>query len=179
MRLFIFSLCVLNMTSFLQRFNYCSRKNITLTQVSSFNWSLPVPVNELYNPPVLVPLIPYDLARSIVLEKYISSLKNDDEISIQQCESFRKYIIHNEKNNTIPKAHCGLVGDDYLVAFTALNQFGSNIVSIYNVLPLYNKNLYNISTMLTVIKVQYKPCTIKTSTLVPYWKNIFHLYTIF
>ena len=142
---------------------------------NSTDWSLP----ELYAPPSIIPLIPYKLARSVMLSKYSLSVFQDNDLLINHCEHFRRTLLDNINSKQFPKARYGLFGEDYLVGFIAVKQNNTNIVTIESILPLYTKSTYNISSMLKLFHIQYNGCIINTSSLPSYWKDIFYLYKCF
>ena len=130
----------------------------------------------LYSPPLLVPLVPYSVAKSLLLQKYLNELKNNNDIGIFQCEQFRKYMYTLHKNNIFPKPRLGMIGDDYIVGFLKIEKSGTNVIMLENILPLNNKNMYNITTMMRLFHIQYKPCSVNTSNLSKYWQKVFNLY---
>ena len=134
---------------------------------------------DLYSPPLLIPLIPNTLVKCLMLHKYLNELQNNNDIGIMQCEQFRKYYMQHSVR-CFPKARFGIVGDDYLVAF--LNeknkQTGTTDVCIESILPI-NTNVYNITSMLQVFHMQYKPCIITHNKMSKYWQHIFDIYNTY
>jgi len=165
--MFALSECFIQNVKFKHKFiNRCA---------NSTDWSLP----ELYAPPSIIPLIPYQLARSVMLSKYSLSVFQDNDLLIKHCEHFRRTLLDNVNSKQFQKARYGLCGEDYLVGFIAVKQNDTNIITIESILPLYTKSTYNISSMLKLFHIQYNGCIINTSSLPSYWKDIFHLYKCF
>ena len=141
----------------------------------SNDWTLP----ELYGPPLLIPLVPHDLVKSLMISKYTYSLSKECDMSLKLCEEFRQKLKEHTQSHGIPKARYGIIGNDFLVGFMAVRKNDTTVISLESILPLYqhiHTDTNNITIIKQLFRMQYKSCFFNTTTLSPYWQRIFHLY---
>ena len=153
--------------------NSISTTKLKRNCINSTDWSLP----ELYAPPSIIPLIPYELARSLMISKYANALSEDSDVNINQCEYFRQNLNENSKSYKFPKDRYGIIADKFLIGFFAFRKNNINHVNLESILPLSNdKNTGNITIIFDMLNLQYKTCIISTKTLHSYWKQILLFY---
>ena len=135
------------------------------------DWTLPSSLQSLYSPPKIVPYIPYSIARTLLIQRFVYALNINNDVLIMQCDSFRRAI--NEHKLLI-----GVIGDDFLVGYIPIKNIpiGKNIVYIHTILPLNGTGHYNITGMIRLFNVQYNPCIFNYTFLSTYWKTIINLY---
>ena len=163
------SLCLLS-EGFIRNTRYKATNKLRSTS----DWSLP----ELYGPPRVIPLVPYNLVKSLMISKYMHSLSKDCDLSVKLCEDFRQSLNENIHSLKIPKARYGMIGSEYLIGFLVLKINNTTVITLESILPLY---IYDSThTNITVIKksfeLQYGSFQFNTTLLSPYWKQVFHLY---
>ena len=102
------------------------------------------------------PFVPENIAKSILKQRYVTCIKQNDDICIRDCESFRNYLY---TDRTMPKSQQALFGDDLLIGLTVYNRNDTNRVTIQRVLPLHTVPIvYNISAMMDYVKTYHEPC---------------------
>ena len=148
------------------------------TKNSTF-WTVPTTPIDLYSPSPILPLIPHDLARSIMLSRYSEALQSNIDVWIAQCEETRVYMNTRAVFSNVPTPRFTVIGDDYLIGFIAVNNGSLNVINICSVLPLHNSGNYNLTNVLTLFRIQYDPCIVLTDELSEYWRSVFHAYRLF
>ena len=142
-------------------------------------WTVPTTPIDLYSPSPILPLIPHDLARSIMLSRYSEALQSNIDVWIAQCEETRVYMNTRAVFSNVPTPRFTVIGDDYLIGFIAVNNGSLNVINICSVLPLHNSGNYNLTNVLTLFRIQYDPCIVLTDELSEYWRSVFHAYRLF
>ena len=107
---------------------------------------------------------------------HTKALNDNDDISIGQCEEFRRFIV---RSHDMPKPLIGIIGNDYMVGFRVLKEFNRTQIYLQTILPLQGNGQYNVTSMLKLFYVQYTECIINTNTLSTYWKNVLKLSSLY
>jgi len=146
----------------------------TLNSFHSSDWTISKPSGSFF------PFIPTNLATGILKQRYITCIKCNDDICIQDCENFRNYLNMEKSIPKMPKSQQALFGDDIMIGLTIYNQNDTNHVTIQGVLPLYTiPIMYNISAIVDYVKKYHEPCELIIDIPNTRWRNIFRLYDAF
>ena len=150
--------------------------NMIPLNMNNSEWTLPHMngLQSLYKPPRIVPFIPHNVARSLMIQCFVSALNANNDILIMQCDNFRKAV--NEYKLLI-----GVIGNDFLVGYVAVKNTHTckNTVYLHTILPLSSNGVYNITGMFYMLNAQYKPCDFNYTYLSTYWKKIINLYSLY
>ena len=167
-------------TAFVVKKQFTVQNALFAENANSTFWTVPNPSSfELYSPSPIIPLIPQNLAKSILLSCYIQAIENESDVLISQCEETRQYMNTKTIFSNVPTPRFTLIGNDYLVGFLAVCNGSLNVIKLGSVLPLYGNGQYNVTSMLTLFRIQYDPCIIVLDDLSEYWKNVFCVYRLY
>ena len=147
----------------------CPQRTYNILEASHF-------CEDLYSPPRIIPYVPYSIAYDVLVKEYTRALNDNDDISIGQCEEFRRFIV---RSHDMPKPLIGIIGNDYMVGFRVLKEFNRTQIYLQTILPLQGNGQYNVTSMLKLFYVQYTECIINTNTLSTYWKNVLKLNSLY
>ena len=95
---FIKSLCTAYFIS--KKTIYTKHNTLFMIPLSTNNteWTLPSMngLQSLYKPPRIVPFVPYNVARSLMIQCFVNALNANNDILIIQSDNFRKALNENK-----------------------------------------------------------------------------------